>query len=215
MNQKSCSNPECKQQNPQPLENFHRDAKKKDGLRSRCKSCEIEAAKRYRDANKEIRAKNQREYYQKHGDIQRAASIAWKRENSERVKEYFKGWYSENRDNRLEYHKEYAAANPSGVLERSRKRRAKSFGLDEHFTEAEFFKKFNALGRKCFYCEAPLTDETVTRDHYIALVRGGSDAIDNIVPCCAMCNSRKRNKGPEEYIKSLGNHEPSRANGIK
>lgn len=214
MQTKTCSNPNCKQINPQPIENFHRDKRKKDGLRSRCKSCELEAAKRYRDAHKEERALKQREYYEKHGDIQRRASNNWKRENTERTKEYMRKWYEENKEDRRAYNKEYAEENHDGVLERSRKRRAIRYGQNDFFTEEEFFVKFEQLGKKCFYCGKGLTNDTVTRDHYIPLVKGGSDTIENIVPCCKNCNSRKRNKMPNDFIKELSdNHEPSRTNG--
>ena len=39
---KVCSGLKCKQHNPQPLSEFSKDAKSKDGLDHRCKSCKIE-----------------------------------------------------------------------------------------------------------------------------------------------------------------------------
>jgi hypothetical protein len=36
---KTCSNPKCAQANPQNLDSFHKDKSKKDGFRTRCKSC--------------------------------------------------------------------------------------------------------------------------------------------------------------------------------
>lgn len=216
METKKCSNPNCKQENPQPLSNFHRDRRKKDGLRSRCKACELEAAQKYRNARREELAAKQREYYKKHGDIQRQASLNWKRNNPERTKQYMQSWYEEHKEDRQSYNHDYGQENHDGVLERSRKRRAIRHGLDEFFTEEQFFEKFEHLGKKCFYCGVELTNETVTRDHYIPLAKGGNDNIDNIVPCCKNCNSRKRNKMPEDFIKELSdNHEPSRTNGRK
>lgn len=213
---KNCSNPNCKQQNPQPLENFHKDSHRKDGLRSRCKACQKEATKKYNDAHKEERAMRQREYYKEHGEIQRQASNNWKRKNSERTKEYMHDWYEKNKENKSVYNHDYGQANHDRVLERSRKQRAIRFGKNEFFTEKEFFEKFEQLGRKCFYCGKALTTETVTRDHYIPFTKGGSDTIENIVPCCANCNSQKRNKMPNEFMKQLtDNHEPSRTNGKK
>lgn len=213
MEMKYCSNPNCKQKNPQPIENFHKDTRKKDGLRSRCKACELERAAQYRETHKKERAAKQRKYYVEHGEIQRKASRNWKANNRERNKEITDNWYQTHKAERSKYNREYGQANHDGVLERSRKKRAKSYGLNEHFTESEFTEKFNALGRKCYYCGKILTEENVTRDHYIPLVKGGTDDIDNIVPCCQHCNSTKRNQMPDEFIELLGNHEPSRTNG--
>lgn len=149
---KYCSNPNCKQKNPQPVENFHKDTRKKDGLRSRCKACELERAAQYRETHKEERAAKQRKYYEEHGEIQRKASRNWKANNRERNKEITDNWYQTHKAERSKYNREYGQANHDGVLERSRKKRAKSYGLNEHFTESEFTEKFNALGRKCYYC---------------------------------------------------------------
>lgn len=53
---------------------------------------------------------------------------------------------------------------------------------------------------KCAYCEIPLNDTNLTRDHFIPRSKGGSKAAgDNIVPCCARCNNRKDNELPEKW----------------
>lgn len=44
---------------------------------------------------------------------------------------------------------------------------------------------------KCFYCDEP-TDR-MTRDHVIPVSKGGTDWIENIVPACLPCNSKKYN----------------------
>lgn len=210
---KTCSNPDCPNQNPQPIENFHIDSKKKDGHRSRCKVCELECAKEYRDAHKAERAQKQRAYYAEKSDIQKAASKKWKAEHREHNSEYMTRWYEAHKHMRREYNHNYGQEHPDNVLQRSRKRRARIQGLEEHFTEEQFLKKFHELGEKCYYCGKSLTVKEVQRDHYIALAKGGSDTIDNIVPCCSTCNVRKRTKDPVQFMKTLGNHEPSRTNG--
>lgn len=52
MQTKTCSNPDCQMDNPQPIENFHRNNRSKDGLNSQCKTCRKAAARRYRQSAK-------------------------------------------------------------------------------------------------------------------------------------------------------------------
>lgn len=56
---KSCSNKDCKQLNPQPVSNFHKNKHHKDGLTSQCKHCKSEKEKlRYQDPkNQEYNSK--------------------------------------------------------------------------------------------------------------------------------------------------------------
>ena len=215
MQVKTCSNKDCPNVNPQPIENFHVDHRKKDGYRSRCKTCELNRAKQYREANRQMLAEKQRDYYSQNGEAQRNASNRWKRENKAHVSQYAARWAADHRAERSVYNHDYGQANHDRVLERSRKRRAISYGKSAFFTEEEFQAKFESLGRRCFYCKRPLAFSEATRDHYIPLTKGGDDSIDNIVPACANCNSHKRNKMPDEFISALGNHEPSRTNGDK
>lgn len=45
----------------------------------------------------------------------------------------------------------------------------------------------------CWWCGAPAT----TADHLLAVVRGGGNALSNVVPACRPCNSRRRDQpGP-------------------
>lgn len=37
---KKCTVLKCEQQNPQPLQNFHKNSRRKDGLSNKCKSCQ-------------------------------------------------------------------------------------------------------------------------------------------------------------------------------
>ena len=57
----------------------------------------------------------------------------------------------------------------------------------------------------CYWCreEIPVGGPRCL-DHYLPLVKGGAHSIDNLVPCCITCNSRKNNKLPEEFILTSG-----------
>lgn len=210
MEMKICKNPNCKYINPQPIDNFRLTSK---GYRGKCKECEREYSKEYSRKNAKLRAEKQRKYYEEHGEIQKEASRKWKENNKEHISQYNKKWYDDHKESRKQYNHKYGQEHHDGVLERSRKSRAIAFGKHEHFTEEEFREKASQYGNKCFYCGIELNETNITRDHYIPLTLGGGDTIDNIVPCCNNCNSKKRNMLPSEYIMKLGNHEPSQTNG--
>lgn len=51
-------------------------------------------------------------------------------------------------------------------------------------------------GGKCFYCGEQTVpfgryDFSFCVDHLHPVSRGGSDNIDNLIPCCMICNSRR------------------------
>jgi len=52
----------------------------------------------------------------------------------------------------------------------------------------------------CWYCQKtmhPIRDFTV--DHVVAFAKGGSDDLDNLVPCCRLCNLQKRTESAETF----------------
>jgi len=46
-------------------------------------------------------------------------------------------------------------------------------------------------GSKCYLCDNPLTEATMTVDHVRPLSRGGSDTLANMAPACVTCNLEK------------------------
>lgn len=65
-------------------------------------------------------------------------------------------------------------------------------------TRAEWLEKVELLGECCVYCGR--SDLPLTEDHKVPLSRGGSDAIENVVPACAPCNFRKRDRTAAEFL---------------
>jgi hypothetical protein len=75
-------------------------------------------------------------------------------------------------------------------------------------SERQWQAKFFRCGMRCVYCLKPLSliavasgvhVEIATKDHAIPTSRGGSDAIDNILPACFECNRRKGNMTEKEF----------------
>ena len=95
---KSCTKSDCSQINPQPLDCFGNDKTRSDGKFPNCRSC----AKRYREANKEKRNQQKRE---------------WEVKNKEHIKEYSKEYYEkiktdpEYKERRASYMDNYSKKN--------------------------------------------------------------------------------------------------------
>lgn len=72
------------------------------------------------------------------------------------------------------------------------RRRGRQHGWDSHFTLAELMRVFIAFDRRCAYCERSIEGLLPEADHVVPLSKGGPDSITNILPCCSLCNSDKR-----------------------
>ncbi len=67
------------------------------------------------------------------------------------------------------------------------------------FTYEEWQAKLNEYNNCCAYCHKPLGDKA-TIDHIIPIIKGGANDIENLVPCCMPCNSKKRAKTVDEFL---------------
>lgn len=63
-------------------------------------------------------------------------------------------------------------------------------------TLEQWIAKRNAIGC-CIYCGVP---GPLTKDHATPVTRGGSNALDNVVPACMSCNVSKGNLTAAEYL---------------
>lgn len=100
-----------------------------------------------------------------------------------------------------EYHRaralRWAKENPAKACAQANLRRARLAGAEGSYTAEEFAAVCEAHGNLCAYCgeERPLC-----ADHVIPITRGGSNYIENIVPACRSCNSRKGARTADEYL---------------
>lgn len=58
---------------------------------------------------------------------------------------------------------------------------------------------FSKTGGVCAYCEIDLDPEMFAIDHVHPRFHGGTNDIQNLLPCCHSCNSSKGTKGLEEF----------------
>jgi len=83
--------------------------------------------------------------------------------------------------------------------------------LGEKLHEVRKRKIWEKTEGKCYYCGKVLVENqndgrdhaAWTMDHVTPRAKGGSDALNNLVPCCVECNQSKNDKNLEEYRFSL------------
>ena len=90
-------------------------------------------------------------------------------------------------------------------------KRVKVLKLDEQAKE-ELFNRFSELynnGFKCAYCNERMelkygdTELAFTIDHIGAQVHGGTDNIFNLTFACQSCNSMKKDKDVEWFVRNV------------
>lgn len=90
----------------------------------------------------------------------------------------------------------YARGHPQVARTKRHRRRARLVSAAGSFTAAEWTALVNLYDGRCAYCgrSGPLEVE-----HRIPLSRGGRNSIDNILPACRTCNSRKHRLTDDEF----------------
>lgn len=62
-----------------------------------------------------------------------------------------------------------------------------------HVSLKEWGAQLEYFGKRCAYCGIYM--KVCTRDHVQPISRGGANTIDNVIPACKSCNSRKGSRG--------------------
>ena len=83
----------------------------------------------------------------------------------------------------------------SAGAERQRRYRERHPDRQTPWSKAAYAVVFERDGHACRYCGSL---ERLTIDHVIPRSRGGSDDAGNLVVACKSCNSRKKDRTPDE-----------------
>src|SRR5256885_10896465 len=141
----------------------------------------------------------------------RAYGREWMRRNDDKARAAMKRWRDRHpeahRDENAAYYKRHAArlkariaeyhrANPAIVRAKSAKHRALRLAADGAFSASEWTELVRTHGGRCAYCGNTAVLEP---DHRVALSRGGSNRIENILPACHPCNARKHRMTEAEF----------------
>ena len=159
-------------------------------------------------------------YYQKHRERILARSKAYYLKHCEKIKEKRKTYYVEHKMERIAYTVKWQRNNPQKVRERTKrfyssdkgrisdrnekhKRRIRK-GKGSGITNQQWNELLRKHNFRCAYCGIK---DNMTIDHVVPLSKGGKHSIENIVPACAKCNSRKHTSldwKPQIYKKVIG-----------
>ena len=174
-----------------------------------------ERRKRERQANPEKYKSQFAKWYAVNKKANAEKAQRWREANPEKYLQqardaYWRNWESkkEQREQNKEQRKESARRSRRANLEKdaakSRRRYARKRGATGSHTLEAFLIVCDVWEWRCVYCGTPLNKKSVTEDHVIPISKGGTDFIDNIVPACASCNSRKNNLYLEEFVARYG-----------
>ncbi len=172
-----------------------------------------ETDKRWRAANRARLNATQRAYYARHREeIQVRDRERSKGKEREHRRAYNMVWAAEHRDYLRAYMQEWLARPGNRekmrrwIAQATNRRRMQKRQAGGSHTIQEWEAVLEKFDNRCAYCGRG--DVRLTRDHVIPIIRGGRDDIENIVPACQPCNSRKQARTVEfMHARGGGAHE--------
>jgi 5-methylcytosine-specific restriction endonuclease McrA len=179
------------------------NAKKQRAQRAANPDATRESRRRYREKYREsLRAKGLEYHREKSRDPAYREMLAekmrlWRAENPEATRDMKRKWRAENPEAMVEEGRRMRAKHRLNILAKNQNRRALRARAPGTFTAAEFVALCAAHNNRCAYCGC---DSKLTVDHAMPLSRGGSNNIENVVPACGSCNSRKGTRTVEEFM---------------
>ena len=98
------------------FDEFYKNARLKDGLKSQCKDCD----RKYHEKNKERIAKRKKEYNQKNREKVMEYGRKYRENNKEKIMIYQKKYIQNNRDKSLKWQRTYREKNRDKIYERTK-----------------------------------------------------------------------------------------------
>jgi 5-methylcytosine-specific restriction endonuclease McrA len=178
-----------------PVGDFYKDNRTYDKLCCRCKDCDKAKSKEYRTENQEKEKERKKRDRALNLDVYQKREADWKKNNSEKFKNYYRKWRENNSEKIKEYIKSWHSKNPTKRVIYSEARRAKKTENGGRISREEWENLVEKYNHRCLCCGR--TDVKLTMDHVIPLSRGGSHTIDNIQPLCKSCNCSKKSNSTD------------------
>ena len=158
-------------------------------------------------ADPEKRRAYGRAWMQLNADRAREAMQRWRKRHPEEHRAENAAYYARHAE-RLKWRiAEYHRANPAVVRAKSHRHRALRRHAEGSFTPDEWIDLMDSHGGRCAYCHG---DGPLEPDHRVALSRGGSNRIGNILPACHRCNARKHRMSEAQFRARLAAEKDQR-----
>lgn len=125
---------------------------------------------------------------ERHREQSRAGVKHWRLAHPEQHRGYRRHYYALNSDRLRAQAAAWHRAHPEVHRLARQRRRARVAKAVGDFGVREWLELVQRYDRRCGYCGLR---SVLQPDHRIPLGRGGSNAIENIIPACAPCNQRK------------------------
>ncbi len=175
------------------LSEFYKDSTHYDGHHSECKCCHNIKCKKWREDNKELKAKNDRDYQIR---------------NREKISNYQKEYRIRNKEKSKEYHKEYQRVNRVDLAEKQKAHRDSIKPEISKYSRMYYSRnRIRIINYVCNYVKTPRGKINVTR--YRHNRRSNSKQSENTLTLeqwekilsnqgnkCAMCGKRFCNSRP-------------------
>lgn len=218
---KTCSNPDCPCENPQPIENFSWRNKDKGTRLAYCRMCVNTYQRNWRLKNPTKSRAYDARYRQNHPEDRKAAVSRWREKNPERHRENKRRWARENRHHTRVWETRWANNNRDRLNKRARKwklknptadarRRARKLGIPDAFTAADWQHALDYFKGCCAYCGRPAgLWHVIAQDHFIPIASSSCPGSlpTNMLPACHTlkdgrggCNNAKSDKSPQEWL---------------
>lgn len=192
---KICS--QCKAS--KPLSEFGKRPERSSGVKSRCKACEAQNAKTYRQKNPEAWGLTKRRSYEKHADDVREYSRRYRVEHPERISAYNKKYRAENRDFVAFAMRRWQLAHPERLREIDANRRARK--LDAWVEDVDRLVVYERDGGRCHICGESVERKGFHLDHLVPLSCGGEHSYRNVALAHPKCNmSRGAGRIPAQLL---------------
>lgn len=172
------------------------------GRDSRCRACKRVANKRVREKHGHKYAAQKKARYLLELDTQRAVAREWYSAHKDdpeirarrrvRSREHSARQRAEKPEAVRAQKRAWRKANPEKMRIEWAKKRLRTLAVPSDLTEDQWLVILEVHDHRCAYCLRKLPSPT--KDHVIAVTRGGNDTADNVVPACHSCNSRKHNR---------------------
>lgn len=199
-----------------PLDEFHRNKSRRDGLNHWCKPCNRGHVRRYAQDNRDtISAKRKaeyaadpergrqrvREYTKRAPEAVSASKRRYYAKNCERLKQAVAERYWRDpelaRERGRIYERNRIAKDPQAwrlqQAAASAVRRARVRAVQQvPFTPEQLAQRLAYFGNRCWMCGAPGT----AVDHVKPIVKGGANMLSNLRPACTPCNGGKAGRWP-------------------